>query len=162
MKGKQIDLWYSGKAHEHGGNIQALPAPNGFPSRVGDVEPGSVHDLTAAHEHVLVRPVLGRLQLLPTLADSGYHGRVSACSRRSSSHRRPGPRRRQPHLQRPAARPAMLRRTRLRDADRTLARPATSRRLCARSFVRRRRIPLTVLESMLVEPNGARWVLERG
>jgi hypothetical protein len=31
VKGKQIDLWYSGKAHEPGGNIQALLAPNGFP-----------------------------------------------------------------------------------------------------------------------------------
>jgi hypothetical protein len=30
-KGKQIDLWYSGKAHEHGGNIQAVMEPGGFP-----------------------------------------------------------------------------------------------------------------------------------
>ena len=25
VKGQRIDAWYSGKAHEHGGNIQALP-----------------------------------------------------------------------------------------------------------------------------------------
>ena len=31
VKGKLIDLWYSGKACEHGGNIQALSAPTGFP-----------------------------------------------------------------------------------------------------------------------------------
>lgn len=32
VKGEQIDLWYSGKAHTHGGNVQGLMAPNGFPS----------------------------------------------------------------------------------------------------------------------------------
>jgi hypothetical protein len=37
VKGKQIDLWYSGKAHEHGGNIQALSGPDGFPLWVADV-----------------------------------------------------------------------------------------------------------------------------
>jgi hypothetical protein len=31
LKGELIDLWYSGKAHEHGGNIQAVCAPDGFP-----------------------------------------------------------------------------------------------------------------------------------
>jgi hypothetical protein len=53
VKGEPIDLWYSGKAYEHGGNIQALCAPDGFPWWVSDVEPGSVHDLTVAREHVL-------------------------------------------------------------------------------------------------------------
>ena len=31
VKGQVIDLWYSGKAHAHGGNIQAVLAPDGFP-----------------------------------------------------------------------------------------------------------------------------------
>jgi hypothetical protein len=31
VKGEAIDLWYSGKAHTHGGNIQAVCAPDGFP-----------------------------------------------------------------------------------------------------------------------------------
>jgi hypothetical protein len=31
VKGEVIDLWYSGKAHAHGGNIQAVLAPGGFP-----------------------------------------------------------------------------------------------------------------------------------
>jgi len=53
VKGDQIDLWYSGKAHEHGGNVQALSAPNGTPLWVSDVMPGSVHDLTAARAQVL-------------------------------------------------------------------------------------------------------------
>lgn len=75
VKGKPIDLWYSGKAHEHGGNIQALSAPNGFPLWVSDVEPGSVHDLTAARKHVLGALYWAASQLdLPTLADGGYDG----------------------------------------------------------------------------------------
>ncbi|GAA1027271.1 IS5-like element IS470 family transposase [Amycolatopsis albidoflavus] len=75
VKGKQIDLWYSGKAHEHGGNIQALLAPNGFPLWVSDTEPGSIHDLTAAREHVLGALYWAYSQLdLPTPADGGYDG----------------------------------------------------------------------------------------
>ncbi|MEO6087314.1 MAG: transposase family protein [Umezawaea sp.] len=75
VKGKQIDRWYSGKAHEQGGNIQALAAPDGFPLWVSDVEPGSVHDLTAAREHVLGALYWAASQLdLPTLADNGYDG----------------------------------------------------------------------------------------
>jgi hypothetical protein len=75
VKGKRIDLWFSGKAHEPGGNIQALSAPNGVPLWVSDVEPGSVHDLTAAREHVLGAVYWAASQLsLPTLADGGYSG----------------------------------------------------------------------------------------
>ncbi|SEP54550.1 transposase family protein [Amycolatopsis saalfeldensis] len=74
-KGKQIDLWYSGKAHEHGGNVQALTGPDGFPPWVADVEPGSVHDLTVAREHVLGALYWAASHLaLPALADGGYAG----------------------------------------------------------------------------------------
>ncbi len=73
VKGQVIDLWYSGKAHAHGGNIQAVLAPGGFPLWVSEVEPGSVHDLTAARLHAL--PALYRAAAhLPTLADPGYEG----------------------------------------------------------------------------------------
>jgi hypothetical protein len=73
VKGEVIDLWYSGKAHTHGGNVQAVCAPGGFPLWVSDVEPGSVHDLTAARAHAL--PALYRTAAdLPTLADPGYDG----------------------------------------------------------------------------------------
>jgi DDE superfamily endonuclease len=51
VKGEVIDLWYSGKAHAHGGSIQAVCAPGGFPLWVSQAEPGSVHDLTAARAH---------------------------------------------------------------------------------------------------------------
>ena len=52
-KGREIDKWYSGKAHEPAGNVQALSAPGGVPLWVSDVLPGSTHDLTAARELVL-------------------------------------------------------------------------------------------------------------
>jgi hypothetical protein len=72
-KGKEIDKWYSGKAHEPAGNVQALSAPGGVPLWVSDALPGSTHDLTAARELVLpeARPYL---KDLPILADSGYEG----------------------------------------------------------------------------------------
>jgi len=72
-KGREIDRWYSGKAHHPGGNIQALAAPGGVPLWVSGVLPGSTHDLTAAREHVLpqARPYPTDL---PLLADSGYEG----------------------------------------------------------------------------------------
>jgi hypothetical protein len=74
-KGTQIDAWYSGKARKHGGNIQALTEPNGFPLWVSEVEPGSTHDLTAAREHVLGALYWAASHLdLPTLADGGYDG----------------------------------------------------------------------------------------
>src|SRR5436853_6685593 len=42
------DLWYSGKHRTHGGNLQIVGDPTGFPVAVSDVEPGSTHDLPAA------------------------------------------------------------------------------------------------------------------
>ena len=51
-KGKTIDLWYAGKTHDFGGNIQALFYPSGIPLWVSDVLPGNVHDLAAARENV--------------------------------------------------------------------------------------------------------------
>jgi hypothetical protein len=74
VKDEAIDLWYSGKAHTHGGNVQALFTPDGFPLWVSHVEPGSVHDLTAAREHVLGALYKAAADGLPTLADSGYEG----------------------------------------------------------------------------------------
>jgi hypothetical protein len=72
-KGRQIDRWYSGKAHGFGGNIQALFTPGGIPLWVSAVLPGGVHDITAARELVLaiLRPFL---KDLPVLADAGYEG----------------------------------------------------------------------------------------
>ncbi len=35
------DLWYSGKHHRHGGNVQVLTGPTGYPEWVSPAEPGS-------------------------------------------------------------------------------------------------------------------------
>jgi hypothetical protein len=74
VKGEVIDLWYSGKAHTHGGNIQAVIAPGGFPLWVSDAEPGSAHDITAARVHALPALYHAAAAGLPTLADPGYDG----------------------------------------------------------------------------------------
>jgi hypothetical protein len=39
-KGREIDKWYSGKAHHPAGNVQALAAPGGVPLWVPDILPG--------------------------------------------------------------------------------------------------------------------------
>jgi hypothetical protein len=72
-KGKDIDVWYSGKKKDFGGNIQAVFYPDGRPMRVSDVLPGSVNDLTAARDGVLavLRLFAGEM---PALADAGYEG----------------------------------------------------------------------------------------
>ena len=74
VKGEAIDLWYSGKAHCHGGNIQAVFTPGGFPLWVSQAEPGSVHDITAARRHALPGLYRAAAAGLPTLADPGYDG----------------------------------------------------------------------------------------
>lgn len=57
------DLWYSGKHKLHGGNIQVLTEPGGFPVWTAPVEPGSTHDITAA-----------RAQVPPTLCPAAAAG----------------------------------------------------------------------------------------
>ena len=68
------DLWYSGKHKQHGGNIQVLTSPTGYPEWVSDVEPGSTHDITAAREHALPALYPAATEGLPTLTDKGYAG----------------------------------------------------------------------------------------
>jgi hypothetical protein len=43
-----VDLWWSGKHAAHGGNVQVVSAPDGFPMWVSEVRPGREHDTTAA------------------------------------------------------------------------------------------------------------------
>ncbi len=73
QKGREIDLWYSGKKKDFGGNIQGLFYPGGLPMWISDVLPGNVHDLAAARENVLpaLRNYTGKM---PGLADCGYEG----------------------------------------------------------------------------------------
>jgi hypothetical protein len=74
VKGREIDLWYSGKHKCFGGNVQFLSSPDGSPLWVSDVEPGSIHDIVAARIHVLPALCKAAADGLPTLADSGYEG----------------------------------------------------------------------------------------
>jgi DDE superfamily endonuclease len=70
------DLWYSGKHRTHGGNVQVVGDPTGFPVAVSDVEPGSTHDLTAARVTGFLGALYAAAALLglATLADKGYDG----------------------------------------------------------------------------------------
>ncbi|WP_448642945.1 transposase family protein [Geodermatophilus sp. URMC 63] len=68
------DLWYSGKHPRHGGTVQVLADPGGFPLWVSAVRPGSVHDLTAARELALPALYPHAARGLPVLADKGYTG----------------------------------------------------------------------------------------
>ena len=70
------DLWYSGKHRAHGGNVQVLCDPDGFPVAVSDVQPGSMHDIAAARATGFLGALHAAAALLglPALADKGYHG----------------------------------------------------------------------------------------
>ncbi|MGI5140055.1 MULTISPECIES: HARBI1 family protein [unclassified Streptomyces] len=68
------DLWWSGKHKHHGGNVQVISAPDGWPIWVSPVRPGREHDTTCARHHGLL-DALNRLadQLgTLTLVDLGY------------------------------------------------------------------------------------------
>src|SRR3954471_8364013 len=70
-----VDLCWSGKHDIHGGNVQVITAPDGWPLWTSPVRPGREHDTTALRRH-------GILPLLTTwtddhlrvLGDLGYEG----------------------------------------------------------------------------------------
>lgn len=72
----KVDLWWSGKHHHHGGNVQVVTAPDGWPLWTSPVRPGREHDVTCARTHP------GLLDALTgwadpehvVLADLGYLG----------------------------------------------------------------------------------------
>jgi hypothetical protein len=71
-----VDLWWSGKHHHHGGNIQVVSAPDGWPLWTSDVRPGREHDTTAARADP---DLLTQIQAWVEdgrygLADLGYEG----------------------------------------------------------------------------------------
>src|SRR3954454_22633395 len=70
------DLWFSGKHHAHGGNVQTVSDPDGHPVAVSDVQPGSTHDLAAARSSGFLGALHTAASLLglPALADKGYDG----------------------------------------------------------------------------------------
>ncbi len=73
---KGVDLWWSGKHHKHGGNIQVLTAPDGWPIWVSGVRPGREHDITCARIHADLLDALVEFTGAghAVLADLGYEG----------------------------------------------------------------------------------------
>src|SRR4051812_31812335 len=71
-----VDLWWSGKHHHHGGNIQVVSTPDGWPLWTSQVRPGREHDTTCLHAHDEMLPALHAWtgDELPALADLGYEG----------------------------------------------------------------------------------------
>jgi hypothetical protein len=70
-----VDLWWSGKHGNHGGNIQVITAPDGWPLWSSQVRPGREHDTTAVRVHTEILPGLAEAGSdLRTLGDLGYEG----------------------------------------------------------------------------------------
>lgn len=69
------DLWWSGKHKHHGGNIQVVSDPDGWPLWTSQVRPGREHDTTCAKAAPDLLPSLEALAVdagLLTLTDLGY------------------------------------------------------------------------------------------
>ncbi|MFV2104792.1 transposase family protein [Micromonospora sp. LOL_024] len=73
-----VDLWWSGKHDNHGGNIQVITAPDGWPLWTSPVRPGREHDTTALREHDIL-PLLTTWidDDLRVLGDLGYEGEAT-------------------------------------------------------------------------------------
>ncbi len=71
-----VDLWWSGKHKHHGGNIQVISAPDGWPLWTSEVRPGREHDTTCARTHPEILPALTAWTSddLTALGDLGYEG----------------------------------------------------------------------------------------
>jgi hypothetical protein len=78
--GRQVDLWWSGKHATHGGNVQVIAAPDGWPLWTSDVRPGREHDTTALRTHPEALPLLAAWtdDEHAALADLGYEGERTA------------------------------------------------------------------------------------
>lgn len=70
-----VDLWWSGKHDHHGGNVQVITVPDGWPIWTSDVRPGREHDTTAVRAHTEILPTLTAAAAdLRLLGDLGYEG----------------------------------------------------------------------------------------
>ena len=109
-----VDLWWSGKHRHHGGNIQVVSAPDGWPLWTSPVRPGREHDTTAARadpdllDQIAAWVDDGQLGL----ADLGYEGEADTAPHPDQEDRRRRADRRPAGLQRRPRRPALPRRTR--------------------------------------------------
>jgi DDE superfamily endonuclease len=77
---RRVDLWWSGKHAAHGGNIQVIAAPDGWPIWTSPVRPGREHDTTALRTHPDALPLITAWTDAEhaALADLGYEGERAA------------------------------------------------------------------------------------
>ena len=77
---RRVDLWWSGKHAGHGGNVQVVAAPDGWPIWTSPVRPGLEHDTTALRAHAEALPLLAAWTDTDhaALADLGYEGERAA------------------------------------------------------------------------------------
>jgi DDE superfamily endonuclease len=77
---RRVDLWWSGKHGCHGGNVQVIAAPDGWPLWTSPVRPGREHDTTALRAHTEALPLLAQWtdDTHAALADLGYEGERAA------------------------------------------------------------------------------------
>jgi hypothetical protein len=73
---RRVDLWWSGKHATHGGNVQVIAAPDGWPLWTSGVRPGREHDTTALRAAPEALPLLAQWtdEDHAALADLGYEG----------------------------------------------------------------------------------------
>src|SRR3954467_3763459 len=72
----RVDLWWSGKHAAHGGNVQVVTVPDGWPIWTSPVRPGREHDTTALRAHAEALPLLTEWtdEAHAALGDLGYEG----------------------------------------------------------------------------------------
>jgi hypothetical protein len=86
-----VDLRWSGKVSNHGGNVQVLSAPDdGWPTWVSDVRPGRGHDSTALKASG-TPPILSEwtADLHEVLFDLGYEGLANPAGPLAIAHKKP-------------------------------------------------------------------------
>ncbi len=86
-----VDLWWSGKISNHGGNVQILSAPDdGWPLWISDVRPGREHDSTALKASGAL-PILQEwtADLHEVLFDLGYEGLGSPAGPLATAYKKP-------------------------------------------------------------------------
>src|SRR3954454_24846540 len=75
-QGGRVDLWWSGKHAAHGGNVQVVTVPDGWPIWTSPVRPGREHDTTALRAHPDTLSLLAEWtdDDHAALGDLGYEG----------------------------------------------------------------------------------------
>jgi hypothetical protein len=76
-----VDLWWSGKHDNHGGNVQVVTVPDGWPIWTSDVRPGREHDTTAV---AFKKPKNGKLNLIQQQLNKA-HNSLRAVGERGNS-----------------------------------------------------------------------------